>query len=242
MERCLACRARLAQSPVCPRCGCDFSLARRAEEDARRLVGRAVRALAAGEREAALARLATARGLKVLPLGRAVEAFVAAQGEGRAAQTVGTNRSIVVRHESSIGRAVRPGSYSTGNRSRSVAGVTQWASRRTHTTSIAEMMHALCFRTRLIFDRLRMTRNSATASRGPRERIRREVWQHRGVGCWAEQANNAPPAVDTRLSIHNSASARNVALSMPPCRADCAVLCGSARRTRGRIGSGQEAA
>jgi hypothetical protein len=55
-------------------------LARRAEAHARRLVGQAVRALAAGEREAALAHLSAARGLKVLELGRAVEAFVAAQG------------------------------------------------------------------------------------------------------------------------------------------------------------------
>jgi predicted transposase YbfD/YdcC len=33
--------------------------------------------------------------------------------------------------------------------------------------SIAELMRALCFRTRLVFDYLRMTNNSVTASRGP---------------------------------------------------------------------------
>ena len=87
MERCLACRARLAESPVCPRCGCDFSLARRAEVDARRLVGRAVQALAAGEREAALGFLETARGLKILRLVQAVEAFVVTGVETRGVES-----------------------------------------------------------------------------------------------------------------------------------------------------------
>ena len=32
--------------------------------------------------------------------------------------------------------------------------------------SIAQMMRSLCFRTCLVFDSLRMTKNSATASRG----------------------------------------------------------------------------
>ncbi|MCR2831983.1 hypothetical protein NR402_17190 [Acidithiobacillus ferrooxidans] len=35
------------------------------------------------------------------------------------------------------------------------------------TQSIAEMMRTLCFRTRLVFDYLRMTKNSAPAMPGP---------------------------------------------------------------------------
>lgn len=55
MERCPACRGRLGEDPVCGRCGCDFSLARRAEEQARRIAGLAVRAWARGERTQARA-------------------------------------------------------------------------------------------------------------------------------------------------------------------------------------------
>lgn len=55
MDRCPACRARLADGPVCPRCGCDYSLANRAETQARRLARRAVRAWAEGDPAAATA-------------------------------------------------------------------------------------------------------------------------------------------------------------------------------------------
>ncbi|MBI4753910.1 MAG: hypothetical protein HY778_00480 [Betaproteobacteria bacterium] len=55
MDRCPACRGRLDENQVCGRCGCDFSLARRAEEQARRIAGLAVRAWARGERAQARA-------------------------------------------------------------------------------------------------------------------------------------------------------------------------------------------
>ena len=48
MERCTACRARLGASPICPRCGCDFTLAMRAETQAGRLLVRAILAMADG--------------------------------------------------------------------------------------------------------------------------------------------------------------------------------------------------
>jgi len=62
MARCPACRGRLTSEPACPRCGCDLTLVRRAEAQARRLLERAVRAWADGDlREAdTLARAALA--------------------------------------------------------------------------------------------------------------------------------------------------------------------------------------
>lgn len=46
MERCPGCRSRLADEAICPRCGCDLTLVRRAEAQARQLVVRAVQAWA----------------------------------------------------------------------------------------------------------------------------------------------------------------------------------------------------
>lgn len=48
MDRCPACRSRMTTEPVCPRCGCDFSLASRAETQAYRLTCRALQAWADG--------------------------------------------------------------------------------------------------------------------------------------------------------------------------------------------------
>jgi hypothetical protein len=50
VERCPGCRGRLAQEATCPRCGCDLTLVRRAETQARRLLARALRAWADGDR------------------------------------------------------------------------------------------------------------------------------------------------------------------------------------------------
>lgn len=55
MERCLACRARLADAPVCPRCGTDFSVSRRAEQQATAFARLAVRELLAGQTQQATA-------------------------------------------------------------------------------------------------------------------------------------------------------------------------------------------
>lgn len=55
MERCTACRGRLKASPVCPRCGCDFTLAIRAEQQAAKLLDDAILAWAGGDPAMALA-------------------------------------------------------------------------------------------------------------------------------------------------------------------------------------------
>jgi hypothetical protein len=49
MERCPACRARLAEAEVCTRCGTDFSVSRRAERQAQELARIAVRQLFLGQ-------------------------------------------------------------------------------------------------------------------------------------------------------------------------------------------------
>lgn len=72
MDRCPACRARLTEQPECPRCGCDFTLARRAEAGARRRLGEAIRTLAGGDRQRAKALLEQAQALKRSELGRVV--------------------------------------------------------------------------------------------------------------------------------------------------------------------------
>lgn len=53
LERCPGCRVRLPQAPTCPRCGCDLTLVRRAEVQARQLIVRAVHAWARGKHEEA---------------------------------------------------------------------------------------------------------------------------------------------------------------------------------------------
>lgn len=55
MERCPACRARLADAEVCPRCGTDFSTSRRAERQAQALARSAVRHLFLGQTTQAVA-------------------------------------------------------------------------------------------------------------------------------------------------------------------------------------------
>jgi len=72
MERCPACRARLADSPVCARCGCDFRLARRAEAQAQRLGRRAIRALAEGDRATAATLARDSLAIHRTALGRAI--------------------------------------------------------------------------------------------------------------------------------------------------------------------------
>ena len=47
--RCPACRSRLADEALCPRCGCDLSLVRRANNASKRLFNLALRAWAAGD-------------------------------------------------------------------------------------------------------------------------------------------------------------------------------------------------
>ncbi|MCF8168978.1 MAG: hypothetical protein K9J77_10235 [Rhodoferax sp.] len=60
LERCPACRARMGDTPECPRCGSDFSLARQAERQAQVLAQVAVRELLLGQTEQATAAAQTA--------------------------------------------------------------------------------------------------------------------------------------------------------------------------------------
>ncbi len=49
LERCPACRGRLAPEPACPRCGCDLALVRCTEAQAQQRLARALRAYAQGD-------------------------------------------------------------------------------------------------------------------------------------------------------------------------------------------------
>ncbi len=72
MERCPGCRARLAEAPACPRCGCDLALVRRAEAQARQFIHRALRAWAEGNHPEARACAAASLALEQGLLGQAV--------------------------------------------------------------------------------------------------------------------------------------------------------------------------
>ncbi len=79
LDRCQACRARLTESAVCPRCGCDFSLARRALEQGRHRLDDALRALAVGDRAAARRQVDAALALSGPRLGVALKTLLASQ-------------------------------------------------------------------------------------------------------------------------------------------------------------------
>lgn len=68
VERCPACQGRLAEEPTCPRCGCDLTLVRRAEAQARQLLIRALRAWAQGDQRNARALARAALILEHSPL------------------------------------------------------------------------------------------------------------------------------------------------------------------------------
>lgn len=76
LERCPGCRARLTEDPVCTRCGCDLTLVRRTEAQARRLVHRALSAWAQGNPPEAEACAAAALVLEHDALGRAIRHFL----------------------------------------------------------------------------------------------------------------------------------------------------------------------
>ena len=77
LDRCQACRARLNESAVCPRCGCDFSLARRALEQGRHWLDDALRSLAVGDRVAARRQVDAALALSGPRLALAMKTFLA---------------------------------------------------------------------------------------------------------------------------------------------------------------------
>lgn len=72
LERCPACRARLAESAVCPRCGCDFTLVRLAEEQAERQLTQAMRAFAVGDPATAREQVSGSLASKQLRLAQAL--------------------------------------------------------------------------------------------------------------------------------------------------------------------------
>lgn len=64
MERCPACRSRLGDTPICPRCGCDFTLAILAESQAQLLICRAIQARCRGDHDMAEACIGASLALK----------------------------------------------------------------------------------------------------------------------------------------------------------------------------------
>ncbi|MEF8748714.1 MAG: hypothetical protein V5B31_12980 [Candidatus Accumulibacter propinquus] len=79
LDRCQACRARLAGSAVCPRCGCDFSLVRQAQAQAKCLLDRAVGSLAGGDLARARVLIDAALAIDRQQLGLALKAFLDSQ-------------------------------------------------------------------------------------------------------------------------------------------------------------------
>jgi hypothetical protein len=77
LDRCPGCRARLGEAATCARCGCDLTLVRRAEAQARRLVRRAARAWAEGKGDEASACAAASLALERSLLAQAVLRSVA---------------------------------------------------------------------------------------------------------------------------------------------------------------------
>jgi hypothetical protein len=82
LERCLACRARLGEADVCPRCGTDFSISRRAQRQATALARVAVQELARGHQQQAAAAAAAAAHLANPLLAQAVTRAIK-QREGK---------------------------------------------------------------------------------------------------------------------------------------------------------------
>jgi len=76
MERCPACRARLADAPVCSRCGTDFSISRRAERQALGWACIAVRQLSQGQTRQAAEAAEAASHLANSPLAHAVTRMI----------------------------------------------------------------------------------------------------------------------------------------------------------------------
>jgi hypothetical protein len=76
LAHCRACRARLAEDGICPRCGCDFSLARRAMEQAGQRLAHALRALAAGEADVARSAVDASLAMHRQPLAQAIKDFL----------------------------------------------------------------------------------------------------------------------------------------------------------------------
>ena len=85
MERCPACRARLADAEICTRCGTDFSTSRRAERQAQGLAHIAVRQLFLGQTMQAAVTADAATHLASPPLALAVLETIRRRGAGHSA-------------------------------------------------------------------------------------------------------------------------------------------------------------
>ena len=72
LARCPACRARLLDEAICPRCSCDLGLVRRAEAQAQQWLARALQAWAQGDLAQARACASTALLLERQPLANVV--------------------------------------------------------------------------------------------------------------------------------------------------------------------------
>jgi hypothetical protein len=79
VERCPSCRARLNDSPLCPRCGCDLGLVLRAESQAQDFVKCGIQSLAAGNTMLAATQLETSLTLRRNPLAAALIRMLAAR-------------------------------------------------------------------------------------------------------------------------------------------------------------------
>ncbi len=82
LERCPACRARLGESAVCPRCGCDFALVRLAEQQAERVLAQAIRAFAVGDLVAAREHISRSLASNRLRLAQALALLLDADDQG----------------------------------------------------------------------------------------------------------------------------------------------------------------
>lgn len=71
-ERCPACRARMVDSTICGRCGCDLTLMQRARSQASAAIDAALRAWAEGATPSALAHARDALALENTQFGRAL--------------------------------------------------------------------------------------------------------------------------------------------------------------------------
>ena len=72
LARCPACRGRLLDEPICPRCSCDLTLVRRVEAQAQSWVARALQAWARGDLPQARACASAALLLQQHPLAKVV--------------------------------------------------------------------------------------------------------------------------------------------------------------------------
>ncbi|MEF8760250.1 MAG: hypothetical protein V5B36_11090 [Candidatus Accumulibacter sp. UW25] len=76
LARCPACRARLGEDAVCPRCGCDFALVRQAIAQADRLLEQSLRSLLQGDRAAARRQVEASLANRRQRLAEAIQAFL----------------------------------------------------------------------------------------------------------------------------------------------------------------------